>query len=171
MPKKKNKPSLTLPKKWVSIDIGFKGGLAFWENSTLLEVHPMPTYTHRKKTYLDKEALLNLFQTYRVELVVIEDIHAMPSQGVVSMFRFGTQKGFFEGLALGLGIGLEVVSPQKWKKAIGLVGLTKKEAKKRAVELVNEWFGLGLKKTEDGKADAVLIGLAWLRLNGFPSPV
>ena len=171
MPKKVNTPSLTPPNKWVSIDIGFKGGLAFWETSNLLEVYSMPTYTHKKKTYLDKETLLNLFQKYGVELVVIEDIHAMPGQGVVSMFRFGTQKGFFEGLALGLGIGLEVISPQKWKKTIGLVRMTKKEAKRRAVELVNEWFDLGLGKTEDGKADAVLLGLAWLRLNGFPSPV
>jgi crossover junction endodeoxyribonuclease RuvC len=155
-------PNMRLPARWISVDIGFKGGIAIWEGLELAKVLPMPTIKRKKrKAELDKPAIVSLLNG--VELAVIEDIHAMPKQGVVSMFRFGYQKGFWEGVCLAKGVEVVFIAPQRWKKVVGLGGLKKKEAKKRAIEIVNREFNLQLKK-EDGLADAILVGKAFVSL-------
>ena len=51
-----------------------------------------------------------------VSHAVIEFVHAMPGQGVCSMFSFGRASGVADGaLALCLACPVEEVSPQKWQ--------------------------------------------------------
>jgi hypothetical protein len=48
----------------------------------------------------------------------IEQVHAMPGQGVTSMFSFGRNFGFWTGAVMALKIPLRTVTPQLWQKGI-----------------------------------------------------
>src|SRR3990172_3805556 len=52
------------------------------------------------------------------DLVVLEEVHSMPKQGVRSMFTFGRNVGFWEGVLHVLGARWETVRPQDWQKAV-----------------------------------------------------
>ena len=48
----------------------------------------------------------------------LELVHAMPRQGVVSMFSFAENYGAWQGLLHGLGIPFQFVTPQRWQKTV-----------------------------------------------------
>jgi crossover junction endodeoxyribonuclease RuvC len=54
------------------------------------------------------------------DLVVIEDVHALPADGVAGAFAFGFATGLSEGVATALGKRVLRVTPQLWKKAMGI---------------------------------------------------
>lgn len=176
---------LTMPVKQstvlAGIDIGFTGGIAkfhlacagFECDLQRIELHPMPTKKEGSgKVILDLVKLKTLIAD--VESVTIENVHPRPKEGVSSVFRFGWQKGAIEGILTVLDIPYIFISPRVWKKGLTEVGLcefdkasSRRDHKNFAVECVNRHFakylvntgvGKGLKKTEDGLADALLIG-------------
>jgi len=50
----------------------------------------------------------------------IEKVHAMPGQGVTSMFSFGQNYGMLRAFLIAAGIPFEEVTPQAWQKALSL---------------------------------------------------
>lgn len=52
----------------------------------------------------------------------LERVGAMPKQGVNSMFHFGENYGFIQGLLTAYSIPYELVTPQKWKKEFQITG-------------------------------------------------
>jgi crossover junction endodeoxyribonuclease RuvC len=50
-----------------------------------------------------------------------------------------------------------MVTPQKWKKAAGLIGTDKEAARARAIQLWPEWRALDTKGKGQALADAALI--------------
>ena len=54
--------------------------------------------------------------------VCVEKVGAMPHQGVTSMFTFGANFGFIQGMLQALEIPYELIRPQKWKKEFGVTG-------------------------------------------------
>lgn len=52
--------------------------------------------------------------------VVLEQVHAMPKQGVTSSFHFGQGYGALQGIVGAFGLPVTLVRPQVWKKALGL---------------------------------------------------
>lgn len=99
--------------------------------------------------------------------VAVEKVHAMPGQGVTSMFNFGMMYGG----AIELGDNLAtnpaiLVTPQTWKKFHGLIGKDKDAARLLALE---KWPAAAaqLKRKKDvGRADALLIA-DWLRAQEY----
>ncbi|MDR1516461.1 MAG: hypothetical protein LBS45_12285 [Synergistaceae bacterium] len=90
----------------------------------------------------------------------VEDVHAMPGQGVTSMFNFGKSAGFIHGALAGLGIPFQLVSPRKWKQEFGLSGGDPADS----VAVAERLFpGVSLmatprsRKPSDGMAEALLI--------------
>ena len=71
-----------------------------------------------------------------VDLVVIEQVSARPTQGVVSMFTFGKSYGFAHALAAGAGVPVEFVTPAKWKAAMKLIGADKNASREKARQLI-----------------------------------
>lgn len=55
-------------------------------------------------------------------IACVEHVHAMPGQGVTSMFTFGQNFGFILGVLTAYGIPFELVRPQKWKKEFSITG-------------------------------------------------
>ena len=50
----------------------------------------------------------------------LEHVGARPGQGVTSMFSFGENFGFIQGLLTAYSIPFELVRPQKWKKEFSI---------------------------------------------------
>lgn len=95
---------------------------------------------------------------------VVEDVHAMPKQGVSSVFSFGRSLGVVEGVLAGGGWSIHYVSPARWKKAMGLTN-DKGMSRRRAIELWPAKADLFKRVKDDGRAEAALIGL-WFVQHG-----
>ena len=87
--------------------------------------------------------------------VYLEQVSAMPRQGVASMFNFGCSYGVVMGICAALRYPVVLVRPAAWKKAAGLIGKPKEAARTLAQQLYPEQ-DLALKK-HVGRADALLI--------------
>ena len=96
-----------------------------------------------------------LLITWRPDRAVIEQVSAMPKQGVSSSFRFGMGCGLLRGVIVAGGTPLDQVAPSKWKKAMGL---DNDGEKSRALAL-RFWPGCALlsRKKDHGRAEALLL--------------
>jgi crossover junction endodeoxyribonuclease RuvC len=104
----------------VGIDPGLDGGLAAISPEGL-ELAVMPTVPVGKGRQIDEQSVVSFLTSIRPGVVFIELVHAMPKQGVTSMFTFGTGWGLVRGVCAGLGLPYELVQPQEWQKCM-LVG-------------------------------------------------
>lgn len=82
--------------------------------------------------------LKDLQHYFNIQKLVVESVHSMPGQGVSSTFTFGTRFGEILGVLKALGIGYELISPQKWQKEIGAIkpASTKADKKKTISEKI-----------------------------------
>lgn len=89
---------------------------------------------------------------------LIENVHAMPGQGVRSMFSMGYGVGLWTGILAGLEIPFDRVSPQRWKKVLmDGMGHDKDAGRLRAQQVFPKHAELFARKKDDGRADAALI--------------
>lgn len=106
------------------------------------------------------EALANADRMIR--LAVVEQVHAMPEQGVRSTFTFGCGYGMVRGVLAARSIPTELVTPQAWKRLV-LAGYTDKN-KEAAIQYATRRFpNASLRATprsrtsHDGLADALCL--------------
>ena len=97
-------------------------------------------------------------QEFPVDIAVIEEVHAMPAQGVSSMFTFGMSYGIVRGVLAALGVPFMTTRPQEWKK-IMRVGRDKDASRQKALELYPDFTEGFARKRDHGRADAAL--MAW----------
>ena len=89
--------------------------------------------------------------------VIIEQVSAMPGQGVTSMFNFGQSFGILKGICSGMQLPMYFVRPAKWKKYFNLINSEKDASRTKAIEIF-PYFSTNLSKKKDSnKADAILI--------------
>ena len=90
---------------------------------------------------------------------VVERVTAMPKQGVTSMFNFGVNFGFIQGLLTAYGIPFELVSPAKWKREFGVTSdkNTSIAVAQRLFPDVSLLRTERCKKPDDGIAEALLM--------------
>jgi crossover junction endodeoxyribonuclease RuvC len=142
---------------WIGVDPGAKGGYAVISKSaTGQAVFAYPW----DDTFFAVEMALLMNSKDQGIMAAVEKVGAMPGQGVTSMFNFGKNAGYIEGVLSGLGIPYQLVPPAKWKKEFSLIG----KDKKASIATCHKLFpDLDLKRTErcrtdsDGKAEAMLI--------------
>jgi crossover junction endodeoxyribonuclease RuvC len=89
--------------------------------------------------------------------VIIEQVSAMPGQGVTSMFNFGQTFGAIKGICAALGLPIFFVRPAKWKKHFELINSTKDASRTKAIEMYPSIAEKLSKKKDVNKSDAVLI--------------
>ena len=153
----------------VGIDPGLKGGIAFY-NSEDLRAFRTPTYKSPyvkkgKKRERDEMDLAKIRSDLFLDLlpnirhVFLEQVNAMPGQGVTGMFRFGQNLGQWQGFLSGVGLPYTMVRPQVWKKHSGLIGSDKESSIDLAREIWPDHATTDFKyKTADeGRAEASLI--------------
>lgn len=95
----------------------------------------------------------------------IEDVHAMPGQGVTSMFKFGYGLGCLRMALIGNGIPFEKVSPMKWQKALGCLSKGDKNVTKRKAQELFPQI-----KVVHWNADALLIAEYGRRVEAARAP-
>lgn len=149
----------------IAIDPGKSGAVAHLHpDGRFCCVHDMPDSASGLAALIRE--LISASNT-TVMHAILEQVHAMPGQGVTSMFTFGKGVGVIEGVLAYARIPCEQISPQKWKREMGLGNKTDKE-KSRLVALSlfpGSSQELRLKKHE-GRAEAMLLGLWFARKLG-----
>ena len=94
----------------IGIDPGLSGAIAILENNKVLNLFDIPVMSEGKKNkrQLNSAHLVNLIReninSNEEIAVVVEQVNAMPGQGVTSMFNFGQTFGAIKGICAALGL-------------------------------------------------------------------
>ena len=149
----------------IGIDPGISGSICFFEDGKIIEVIEMPVMTEGKKNkkqvngaQIYNEFLKRINEKKDEEVrVVIEQVSAMPGQGVTSMFNFGQSFGILKGICSAMQLPMFFVRPAKWKKYFNLINSQKDASRTRAIEIFPYFSTQLSKKKDSNKADAILI--------------
>ena len=107
--------------KIIGIDPGLSGAIAVLENNKVLNIFDIPVMSEGKKNkrQLNSALLVNLLKENinkeEEVAIVVEQVNAMPGQGVTSMFNFGQTFGALKGICAALELPIFFVRPSKWK--------------------------------------------------------
>jgi len=148
----------------LGIDPGISGALAWLsDDGHLISTTDMPAIEVHGKKKVSPQILTSELAGRRPILAVIEDVGAMPGQGVTSMFNFGYSAGILAGVCAGLGIPTVLYRPAVWKRAAG-VPADKGAARQMAQRL---WPGCRDfdRVKDDGRAEAALLA-RWVATKG-----
>ena len=149
----------------IGIDPGISGSICFFRDGEIIDVVEMPTMTEGKKNkkQVNGSQIYNeiLERTKKLDKkdikVVIEQVSAMPGQGVTSMFNFGQSYGILKGICSAMQLPMYFVRPAKWKKYFNLINSEKDASRTRAIEIFPYFSGQLSRKKDSNKADAILI--------------
>jgi crossover junction endodeoxyribonuclease RuvC len=161
----------------LGIDPGLTGGLVWLDRETLAAdvLTVIPTIGKQ----LNLVALSSWLEanTLQTEHAYLEQVHAMPKQGVSSSFKFGRVYGACEALLVAHRIPYELVSPAKWQRQMHAGIERSLEPKQRSLMAVQRLLpGLNLlasercRKPHAGLVDAALIALYGLRQHATNPP-
>jgi crossover junction endodeoxyribonuclease RuvC len=89
--------------------------------------------------------------------VIIEQVSAMPGQGVTSMFNFGQSFGILKGICSAMQLPMYFVRPAKWKKYFNLINSEKDASRTKAIEVFPYFSSQLSRKKDSNKADAILL--------------
>ena len=149
----------------IGIDPGISGSICFLEDGIIKDVIEMPTMTEGKKNkkqvngsqiYNEISFKIKTYEKKNIK-VVIEQVSAMPGQGVTSMFNFGQSFGILKGICSAMQLPIYFVRPAKWKKYFNLINSEKDASRTRAIEIFPYFSSNLSKKKDSNKADAILI--------------
>lgn len=182
---------MTLPNITIGVDVGIHGGISYFDTVSheLLDIKKMPLLKiergGKEKNFIDLDKLKFYLEIPKVHndsaIVILEDLHAFPGQGVVSMATLLEQKGLVRGVAKGLGYDELLISPKTWQKYFNLTPpkeikgkkasqtrtLRKKWLKQQSIVCAIENFPTWEDKIgkSDGLSDALLMGFWYLQTN------
>lgn len=146
----------------VAIDPGIAGAAAALDpKHGFVDVIDLPVIRNGKRGEIDVIRLHRWLNRVKPRRIVVESVHAMPGQGVVSMFRFGVAVGTINAICKLCG-GLELVEPAVWKAYFLLPGDDKEASRQMALQLFPETGHLLARKKDHNRAEAEL--LAWWAL-------
>ena len=149
----------------IGIDPGISGAICFFVDGKVIEVINMPTMTEGKKNkkqvngaqvYNEISKQVKKSESKGIR-VIIEQVSAMPGQGVTSMFNFGQSFGILKGICSAMQLPMYFVRPAKWKKYFNLINSEKDASRTRAIEIFPYFSSQLSKKKDSNKADAILI--------------
>ena len=149
----------------IGIDPGISGSICFLQDGKIVDVIEMPTMTEGKKNkkQVNGSQIVNEISEKIKELdkreikVVIEQVSAMPGQGVTSMFNFGQSFGILKGICSAMQLPMYFVRPARWKKYFNLINSEKDASRTRAIEIFPYFSSQLSRKKDSNKADAILI--------------
>ena len=149
----------------IGIDPGISGSICFFQDGKIIDVVEMPTMTEGKKNkkQVNGSQIYNeiLERTKKLDKkdikVVIEQVSAMPGQGVTSMFNFGQSYGILKGICSAMQLPMYFVRPAKWKKYFNLINSEKDASRTKAIEIFPYFSSQLSRKKDSNKSDAILI--------------
>ena len=149
----------------IGIDPGISGSICFFEDGKIIDVIEMPTMIEGKKNKKQVNGSqicneiskrISKFENHEIR-VIIEQVSAMPGQGVTSMFNFGQSFGILKGICSSMQLPMYFVRPAKWKKYFGLINCSKDASRTKAIEMYPSISDQLSKKKDVNKSDAILI--------------
>jgi len=149
----------------IGIDPGISGAICFFKNGEVKEILDMPTMAEGKKNkrqingpQIYNEISKRIINIPKKEVVVvIEQVAAMPGQGVTSMFNFGQSFGVLKGICSAMQLSMHFVRPAKWKKYFNLIKTEKDASRTKVIEIFPYISSQLSRKKDSNKADAILI--------------
>lgn len=146
----------------IGIDPGLSGGIAILDDLKIFDVFDMPIMSEGKKNknQLNSAQLVNIIKKNIVSgntFVIVEQVSAMPGQGVTSMFNFGQTFGSIKGICAALNLPIFYVRPAKWKKHFELINSSKDASRTKVIEMYPSISDRLSRKKDVNKADAILI--------------
>ena len=143
----------------LGIDPGLSGAHVLLENGVPIEWGVMPVMVEGTSKRINGASLASLWRFAKIDIAFMEQVGAMPGQGVTSMFSFGHSAGVVRGVLGALEIPTRLVTPQAWKKHVNLLNKDKDAARSMAIQFWPEWRELDKKGRGQALADAALIAL------------
>ena len=149
----------------IGIDPGINGAICLFKDGKIVDVIEMPKMAvgKKNKSQVNASQIFNEIQK-AIEgedktkvIAVIEQVSAMPGQGVTSMFNFGQSFGILKGVCSAMQLSMYFVRPAKWKKYFNLINSQKDASRTRAIEIFPYFSTQLSKKKDSNKADAILI--------------
>tara|TARA_B100000579_G_C22712238_1_gene795189 strand:+ start:547 stop:1041 length:495 start_codon:yes stop_codon:yes gene_type:complete len=149
----------------IAIDPGINGAICFFEDGEVKDVIEMPTMAEGKKNkrqvngrqmFNELNSRINGYNKKNIN-VIVEQVSAMPGQGVTSMFNFGQSFGVIKGICSAMQLPIFFVRPAKWKKHFELINSQKDASRTKAIEMFPKISSILSKKKDSNKADAILI--------------
>ena len=149
----------------VGIDPGITGAICFLNNGNIIDVIDMPTMAEGKKNkkQVNGRQIFNEITIIKNKFlkepmsVIVEQVSAMPGQGVTSMFNFGQSFGVIKGICSAMELPIFYVRPAKWKKYFNLINSEKDASRTKVIEMYPKISEKLSRKKDNNKADAILI--------------
>ena len=147
----------------IGIDPGLSGGIAILDDLKIFDIFDMPIMSEgkKKKNQLNSAQLVNIIKKNIISngdtFLIVEQVSAMPGQGVTSMFNFGQTFGSIKGICAALNLPIFFVRPAKWKKHFDLINSSKDASRTKVIEMYPSISPRLTKKKDVNKADAILI--------------
>ena len=149
----------------IGIDPGISGSICFFEDGKITDLVEMPSMAEGKKNkkQVNGSQIFNEISERIKKLekrdikVIIEQVSAMPGQGVTSMFNFGQSFGILKGICSAMQLPMYFVRPAKWKRYFNLINSEKDASRTKAIEIFPYFSGQLSRKKDSNKADAILI--------------
>ena len=143
----------------IGIDPGISGSICFFQDGKIIDVVEMPTMTEGKKnkkqvngSQIFNEIFFRIKKLDKKDIrVIIEQVSAMPGQGVTSMFNFGQSYGILKGICSAMQLPMYFVRPAKWKKYFNLINSEKDASRTRAIEIFPYFSGQLSRKKDSNK--------------------
>ena len=94
----------------IGIDPGLSGAVAILDNLKIFDLFDMPIMAEGKKNknQLNSAQLVKILRSHILTnddtFVIVEQVSAMPGQGVTSMFNFGQTFGAIKGICASLNL-------------------------------------------------------------------
>tara|TARA_Y100000590_G_scaffold412465_1_gene507468 strand:- start:847 stop:1341 length:495 start_codon:yes stop_codon:yes gene_type:complete len=149
----------------IGIDPGITGCICFFEDGKINDLIVMPNMADGKKNkrqvngaqvYNEISKRIKNFNKNEIK-VVIEQVSAMPGQGVTSMFNFGQSFGILKGICSAMQLPMYFVRPAKWKKYFNLINSEKDASRTKVIQIFPYISEQLSKKKDANKADAILL--------------
>ena len=154
------------PVFYIGIDVGLNGAIALLRPDNTLSIVDMPTGEVKVGNKVKRRIIPELLATSIEGMVgnfhvvaMVEKVSAMPSQGSVSMFQFGTSYGLVLGVLAALQIETHQVSPATWKRHFRLLSTGKDASRMKACSMFPAQAALFARVKDDGRAEAALLAV------------
>ena len=146
---------------YVGIDPGLSGAVAFiGEDGALAVVDtPVAVVKGTRRVYLvgSMAGLLRVGADH-THVAALESGIPMPRQASNTTYLMGKGGGLWEGMLAMAGIPYDLVTPQKWKKTLGIPsGSDKGASRALASQLFPAQADLFARVKDDGRAEAALL--------------
>ena len=147
----------------IGVDPGLTGAIAILDGNKVINLFEMPVMAEGKKNkrQLNSAQLVSIIKenikNKEETAVIVEQVNAMPGQGVTSMFNFGQTFGAIKGVCAALELPIFFVRPSKWKKHFELINSSKDSSRTKVIEMYPSLSNQLSKKKDVNKSDAILI--------------